>query len=408
MENLKENLSEESAKALGELVNFASSLGVKIVFVNTDSVSTDQVNFKKTPVLTTEDNVDKFVGDKCYWVVYSDKSNVESLWKYGTMEIEESTLITEGCHELYKYFHNKENLLEYIASNVKFVKYVGGDNDFTVGKIYNFPDPVSDSGRIIRTNILDGNVWQFKPATEEDYKAQEEERKFQYAISFSAREEAEFLISLTKDNSPNLYDDGDLIELRPDNNWDLTSVRQAERTNKKLIKFRDFISEFGMEDAWLKYISNVAVSKGFSDGVKYEWPNKALGIREVKFPFRLTKGSGLCDYKDNMILSVEGNWPTIVKEELLEVEDLVPGEIYTSYDTDGSDWKMTFRFKAVKSGAKDRVEHFSCKVKGAGELELSDWCSPVGKYRIVRPATIEEKKKLIKKEIKNDYFYGLE
>ena len=45
-------------------------------------------------------------------------------------------------------------------------------NNFTVGKIYNFPNPIGNDGDRMSIDILDGYVWKFKPSTKEAFDVQ--------------------------------------------------------------------------------------------------------------------------------------------------------------------------------------------------------------------------------------------
>ena len=56
---------------------------------------------------------------------------------------------------------------------IKYVKCVESrTSDFTIGKIYNWPDPVDDKGVIRRIGILSGSLWSFESSTEKAYHAQ--------------------------------------------------------------------------------------------------------------------------------------------------------------------------------------------------------------------------------------------
>ena len=56
---------------------------------------------------------------------------------------------------------------------IKYVKcIISKTNGFTIGKIYNWPNPVDDNGTIRQVSTLSGSLWSFETSTEKAYEAQ--------------------------------------------------------------------------------------------------------------------------------------------------------------------------------------------------------------------------------------------
>lgn len=58
---------------------------------------------------------------------------------------------------------------------------------YTVGKIYTWPNTISDSGKSNKPGILKGSVWEFKPSTKEAYDKQQEKLKMEKLLSEAKR-----------------------------------------------------------------------------------------------------------------------------------------------------------------------------------------------------------------------------
>lgn len=52
---------------------------------------------------------------------------------------------------------------------IKYVKCLNISHDFTLNRIYTFPNPYDDKGSLREINILNGSVWKFEPATKQEY-----------------------------------------------------------------------------------------------------------------------------------------------------------------------------------------------------------------------------------------------
>jgi hypothetical protein len=145
----------------------------------------------KQYVLTSSDDA-KIVPEKENYVGRTIRALVKS--PQGTrVQIGETICIIELRHSSYKLGMNYEGtsgmLIDYplnlnqwelvslpeiqkesIPEYVECIR--SGSEVITVGKIYNWPDPIDDKGYKRSITTLDGLVWGFKPSTKEAYEAQ--------------------------------------------------------------------------------------------------------------------------------------------------------------------------------------------------------------------------------------------
>ena len=67
----------------------------------------------------------------------------------------------------------KEQIESFDKPLPEYVECISSEtNDFTIGKIYNFPNPIDNDGDKIPIDILNGSLWKFKPSTKEAFDAQ--------------------------------------------------------------------------------------------------------------------------------------------------------------------------------------------------------------------------------------------
>ena len=137
-----------------------------------------------------------------------------------------------------------------------------------------------------------------------------------------------------------------------------------------------------------------AEKRGLIDGAKYKWDNNRwihLPERIIKYPLYVNGKGDLCDFMSN-IISKDGEWPTVITEpKSLKPEELVEGEIYFADAKDGS-CSSIFRHKYNN-------------LNDGGYMKTDT--SHVYKFQPIRPATLEEKQKLVKAEVNNGFFYKL-
>ena len=81
-----------------------------------------------------------------------------------------------------KYSHSYEAVPEYVEC-VKSHQ----SPCYTVGKIYTWPNTISNSGKSNKIEVLKGSVWEFKPSTKEAYDKQQEKFKMEELLSEAKR-----------------------------------------------------------------------------------------------------------------------------------------------------------------------------------------------------------------------------
>lgn len=137
-----------------------------------------------------------------------------------------------------------------------------------------------------------------------------------------------------------------------------------------------------------------AEKRGLIDGAKYKWDNNRwihLPERIIKYPLYVNSKGDLCDFMSN-IISTNGEWPTVITEpKSLKPEDLVEGQIY---------------FAESKCHSCSSIfRHKYNNLNSGGYINTS--VSRVYEFQPIRPATLEEKQKLVKAEVNNDFYFGL-
>lgn len=95
---------------------------------------------------------------------------------------------------------------------------------FTVGKIYNFPNPV-DNGGEKRGVTLKGNIWEFKPSTKEAYDAQENSKIKD--MEKSEFKKGEYIVLIDTPHIIEPYPKNYIFKQRETNNY-LVSVLDSE------------------------------------------------------------------------------------------------------------------------------------------------------------------------------------
>ena len=141
-----------------------------------------------------------------------------------------------------------------------------------------------------------------------------------------------------------------------------------------------------------------AERRGFVMGVKHtETGDLGLGYYfTIDDDLHFTNGK-LYGGKNGCIYNGK-EWATVeLKPKSLKPEDLVEGEIY--FDDDGENSSI-FRFKTINGYA---YPLFYSRIFD-GEYIVGWWCI---RYNFLRPATLEEKQKLVKAEVNNGFFYKL-
>lgn len=94
----------------------------------------------------------------------------------------------------------------------------------------------------------------------------------------------------------------------------------------------------------------------------------------------------------------------------LSISELVDGEIYCAQDSE--DDFMTFRFKSYNGmwGTDIRANCYSSSSFTStvdSDITINDWYCIIGKDRITRNSTDDEKKTHIRKEIEHGYFHEI-
>lgn len=349
-------------KELRETFKFLGFIEIATSDKTTELVSIVKPVEEKPLLLVTEDGEYIYKEDPCFVVVYN---NVEDYLHIPLWEYTHINSISHVDHESFKYFAKEENLLQYIK---------------------------------------------------------EQQPKKYDAIKIIGVEQYNFLVGCTIDYSQGECILGNYIVLYKNDNdsldWYDDTREGCLKNGNNIISFGDYIQRENLKVSWLEYISNIAISKGFKNDVEYKWKN--LNTKIVKYPLTLTIGGFLCDYENNMIYNIDCLWPDIVvkeepviiKEDKLLNFNLIKGEIYTSFAADNSRWKVIYRvFEEKESTDKILyVYYFSSKVKSSrvkSSIEFNNWLVARSLTRFTREATNEEKKKLIKAEVKNNYFYEL-
>lgn len=127
-------------------------------------------------LLTTADGVEIYKGDSYWYIWQTTPCRKESTMtpyrcKYATLDRGES------FSPDVLFFSTKEAAEKWLAkkSIPEYVECVGAliEKHFTVGKVYNWPNPVDNEGDKRDFSILDGPIYQFKPSTKEAYEAQQ-------------------------------------------------------------------------------------------------------------------------------------------------------------------------------------------------------------------------------------------
>jgi hypothetical protein len=150
----------------------------------------------------------------------------------------------------------------------------------------------------------------------------------------------------------------------------------------------------------MKKIIKKAIKKGF-----LEFPHQWSGL-EVRPPCRKLKlkidldEQFLMDVDSQNIIWWKGTgWATVIKEELLNVEDLINEGIYVYK---GTRHNFVFRLKSVSTNALNVYGSYDTTDK---EYFTGGFFSFHGDG--ILKATDDEKKTLIKLEVDNDYFHEL-
>jgi hypothetical protein len=95
-----------------------------------------------------------------------DKKELLKDWRYATKEEADEYERIGKPYDVTTLKSKEKSIPEYVEC------IRSGSEVITVGKIYNWPDPIDDKGYKRSITTLDGLVWGFKPSTKEAYEAQ--------------------------------------------------------------------------------------------------------------------------------------------------------------------------------------------------------------------------------------------
>ena len=149
-----------------------------------------------------------------------------------------------------------------------------------------------------------------------------------------------------------------------------------------------------------------AEKRGFTK-YPHRWDSNAERMPCVGFEYRVNWLDGIDNIHDtgsaNIIWRSDRGWATIIKSEekpkSLKPEELVEGEIYV--DTEGIQSPRIIRFMRIFDDI--RIDIYSQIMSTSRYEGLTSGY----RFDFLRPATLEEKQKLVKAEVNNGFFYKL-